>query len=1061
MNKTVIRNLLTGAWALLFAFATAAFGQGVTSSNISGIVSDAAGKPISGAIVTVVYAPTNSTTTTTTNTAGRYSFTGLRVGGPYVVSATANGEKSNERTDINLDLSQTFQADLSVGTEAEIVKMEAFVTHADSNVLFDSFVTGSGTDLSQARIDAVPTIARALNEYAKLDPRIVITDRSNGETSALGQNGRYNSIMIDGIRSNDTFGLTSNGLPSQSNPISIDTIEAFNIETSPYDVAQSGFTGAAINAVTKSGTNEYHGMIKYLWTNQRIRAKNEDPTNINYGKREVFSENTMVATLGGPIIKDKLFFFGSYETFKRLDPVTNPGFQPTDAAVQTIVTALKAYNYDPGVLTNSGNAEKKDHKVLAKIDWNISDAQRLSVRYNKTKGTQPIFQDFSSTSAISFSNHWYTNQQIDTNYVATLFSNWTPNFKTETKVAFSTYQTDRSPNGPAFPQIVIAGVPSTAGGTATGYAFVGWENSTQLNHLLVKDNNYTFTGTYLLDNHTISFGVDYEYNHFYNAFAQGVDGTYGTSATTSLYGFNYSALSASGISGGTLNYTYQYSPTGGSLAADWKYTNPALFLQDQWHVNSRLTVTAGLRLDTFTSDKPGYNAALSNYAWPMLGGQTVSNTNSIDGSKNLAPRVSFNLALDEDRTTQLRGGIGVFQGKGPGVWLSNNFSNNGLLIAQATKATLATNGITTITFQPDPTKQIYSPSQPTYAVNLMQNGFKLPSALKGNLSVDRKLPWMGLIATLSYDQTKNMENYYYEDINLKPIGTLPDGRTLYGGNGNRVNPSFTNVFLMKDTKKGNAYNYTAELKKPYKNHWFGTVSYTYGRATDVSPITSSTAGSNFGARMATDSNSEELATSNYQVKHRFSASVSRDFNYFKGFKTTLGFYYEARSGRPYSYVFSSDINGDAANQNNDLFYVPTGPSDPKVRFTTQAQSDAFFAWLNGVSDLKKYAGSIVPRNSATSKWIHQLDFNLRQEIPIWGNVKAELFYDIYNLTNLLNSHWGRYTQIGFPYNYFVSAATYDPVANQYVYNFTGTPRGQTLDNTLSRWQMQAGVSLKF
>ena len=1055
MKKPAFRNYFIGAFALLSMLATMAFGQGVASSNISGGVSDAAGKPVSGATVTVVYAPTNSTDTTTTNASGRYSFQGLRVGGPYIVSAAANGQKSKERTDINLELSQTFQADLAVGTEAEIVKMEAFVTHADSNTLFDSFVTGSSTDLSQMRIAAVPTISRALNEYARLDPRIVITDRTNGETSALGQNGRYNSIQIDGVRSNDVFGLTSNGLPSQGNPISIDTIEAFNIETSPYDVSRSGFTGASISAVTKSGTNEFHGAVKYLWTNQNLRAKNEDPTNINYGKRETFNEKTLVATLGGPILKDKLFFFASYEKYSRQDPVPSPGFQPTDTAIQAIITALKAYNYDPGVLSNSGNQEKKDYKILAKIDWNITSAQRLSVRFNKTVGEQPIFQDFTSSNAISFSNHWYKNHQKDTNYVATLYSNWTPNFKTEAKLALSEYKTDRDPAGGIFPQVVIGSVPSAAGGTGT--VFVGNENSTQLNHLKVNNNNYTFTGTYLLNDHTLSFGADYEHNKFYNAFAQGVIGTYGTGS--SAIGFNYSALSATGISGSATNYSYQYSPTGGSLAADWQFSNPALFVQDQWHVNSRLTVTGGLRFDTFTSDKPGYNPAFSTYAWPTFGGKTINNTNSFDGAKLLAPRLSFNYALDSDRKTQLRGGIGVFQGKGPGVWISNNFSNNGLLIAQTTQATLKTDGVTTIPFQADPNKQLKGASLPTFAVNAMQEGFKLPSALKANLSLDRKLPWWGLTATLSYDQTKTLENYYYIDLNMAPAGALPDGRIRYSG---RINPGFTNVFLMKNTKLGNAYNYTAEIKKPWKNHWFGTFSYTYGSSKDVSPVTSSTAGSNFGARMAVNPNSQELATSNYQVKHRFAVNLSRELNYFKNFKTTAGFYYEARSGRPYSYVFNSDVNGDGANQSNDLFYVPTGPTDPKVRFTNQAQSDAFFTWLNGVNDLKKYAGSIVPRNSAVSKWIHQLDFNLRQEIPVWGNVKAELFYDIYNLTNLLNSHWGRYTQIGFPYNYFVTTgATYDAVANQYVYSFANAPRGQTLDNTLTRWQMQMGISLKF
>ncbi len=1055
MKKTAIKYLLSCLLAVSSVLAPTVLGQGVASSTISGTVLDASGKPLVGALVTAVHGPTNSSVTTLTNASGRYNLPGLRVGGPYIVSATANGVKTKELTDVNLELSQVYTADLAVEGAGEVVKMQAFIATAGADALFDSYVTGSGTDLGQRRIDATPTISRALTDFARLDPRVTITDKTNGELSVSGQNGRYNSIQIDGVRSNDVFGLTSNGLPSQGNPISMDTIEAFNVEVSPYDITRSGFTGASINAVTKSGTNEFHGSLQYIWTNQNMRAKNEDPTNVNYGLRERFSEKTMAATLGGPIIKDKLFFFGSYEKYTRTDPVPTPGFQPSDAAVAQILSAFKAYNYDPGVLTNSGNQEKKDNKILAKLDWNISDAQRLSVRYNRTVGEQPIFQDFTTSNAISFSNHWYVNHQKDTNYVATLYSNWSPNFKTETKAAFSIYQTDRTPNGTIFPQVIIGSVPNAAG-TGTGSVFIGTENSTQLNHLKVNNNNYTFTGTYLLNDHTITFGADYETNHFWNAFAQGIDGAYGTS--TSATGFAYSALSATGISGIATNYSYSYSPTGGSLAADWGYQNPALFVQDQWHFNSRLTITAGLRLDMFSSDKPGYNAALSNYAWPTAGGRTINNSNSFDGQKLVAPRVSFNYAIDSDRKTQLRGGIGVFQGKGPGVWISNNFSNNGALIAQSTKATLATSGITNITFSADPTKQYSSTAAPTYAVNMMDDNFKLPSAMKMNLAVDRKLPWGGLVATLGYDETKTLENYYYQDLNLLPVGTLPDGRVRYSG---RVNPGYTNVFLMKDTKKGDAYNFTTEIKKPWKNHWFGTFSYTYGSATDVSPVTSSTAGSNYGARMAFNPNDDQLGISNYQVKHRFVVNASRELTFFKNYRTTASLFYEARSGRPYSYVFSSDVNADTANQSNDLFYVPNGPSDPKVRFTTQAQSDAFFAWLSGMSDLKGYAGSVVPRNSATSKWIHQLDFNLSQEIPIWGNTKGEFRFDILNLGNLINSHWGRFNQIGFPYNYFVNSATYDAVANQYVYNYTGTPRGQLLDNTLTRWQMQATVRIKF
>ncbi len=1062
MKKSVTKYLLSCLFALSTLLAPSVWGQSVASSTISGVVLDATGKSVSGALVSVLHVPTNSTTTTVTNAAGRYNVPGLRVGGPYTVSATANGVKTNELTDVNLDLSQVYQADLSIGS-GEVVKMDAFVATADSNTLFDSYTTGSGTELNQRAVQAVTTISRSITDYVRLDPRVVITDKTNGETSANGQNGRYNSIQIDGVRSNDVFGLTSNGLPSQSNPISIDTIDAFNLEVTPFDITRSGFTGASFNAVTKSGTNEFHGSAQYIWTNQNMRAKNEDATNVNYGKRESFSEKTLSATLGGPIIRDKLFFFASYEKYSRLDPVATPGFQPTDAAISAIASAFKAYNYDIGTLSNSGNAEKKDSKVLAKIDWNISSSQRLSVRYNKTKGEQPIFQDFTSFNSISFSNHWYKNEQKDTNYVATLFSNWSPNFKTELKTAFSEYKTDRTSNGTIFPQVVIGLVPSTAGAAATGTVFVGTENSTQLNHLKVNNNNYTFTGTYLLNDHTLTFGADYENNKFYNAFAQGVDGTYGTGSAT--LGFNFSALSATGISGGAINYSYQYSPTNGSLAADWGFTNPALFIQDQWHINNRLTVTAGLRLDTFTSDKPGYNAAFSTYAWSTLGGKTLANNNSFDGNKLFAPRVSFNYAIDSERKTQVHGGVGVFQGKGPGVWLSNNFSNNGLLIAQTTQATLRTDGVNVIPFQPDPTKQLKGATSPTFAVNAMDNGFKLPSALKLTLAVDRKLPWMGLIGTLSYDETRTLENYYYQDINLLPVGVLPDGRARYNG---RVNPRFTNVYLIKNTKKGDAYNITTEIKKPWRNHWSANFAYTRGSSHDVSPVTSSTAQSNFGARMVYNTNDDQLGISNYQVKHRFITSASRELVFFKNYRTTVSAFYEARSGRPYSYVSSGDVNGDTANQSNDLFYVPTGPSDPKVRFgaagstvNNQAQSDAFFGWLRGMTDLQKYSGGVAPRNIGTSKWIHQLDANVSQEVPIWGKLKGELRFDIFNLGNLLNSHWGRHNQVGFPYNFIVTPATYDSAANQYVYNYNGPTKQQTLDSTLTRWQIQTTLRIRF
>lgn len=1051
MQKSVLKYLLTAVIAVGLAVASSAYGQGLTSSSLSGVVNDNSGKPVSGATVVAFYAPTNSSKTTTTNTAGRFLIQGLRVGGPYTVSVNANGFKPASHQDISLALSQVYETDFALEAAAsDVVKMDAYVTTADaSNALFDASITGSGTQISQERIQSVATVARSLNEYARLDPRVVITDRTNGETSAGGQNGRYNSIQIDGVRSNDVFGLTNSGLPSQNNPISIEWIEAFSVEFSPYDGRQSGFTGASINAVTKSGTNDFHGSIYYIYTDQYMRGRNLDSASSLFNTKEPFKEKTWGAYVGGPLIKDKLFFFLGYEKFSRTELTPTQGFVPTAAAASLITATAQAYGYNPGVLTGSASQEKEDKKVIAKLDWNINSMHRLSVRFNQTDGEQPIFQDFSSTTSTSFSGHWYTNHQKYTSYVASLFSNWTPNFQTEAKFAYSDYKTQRDP-ATVFPQVVITGVPSVDG--RTGAVFIGTERSTQINQLDVKNTNFTLNGTYLWNDHTFTVGGDFEKNKFYNAFLQDALGSYGTSSSAG--GFSYAQLGGSaGFIGNPANYSFQYSPSGGSIAADWGYNNPAFFVQDSWAVTPRLTLLGALRFDYYTSDKPAYNATFST----AFG---VRNDNSIDGLRAFAPRFAFNYALDSEKKTQLRGGLGVFQGRAPGVWMSNNYSANGITTAQSTQATLAAGGVTNIPFVAAQSAQ-YKGGTATYPINLLDNGFKLPSVLKGNIAVDQKLPWYGLIATLEFNETKTLENIWYQDLNLKPDYVLPDGRQHYTG---RINSSYTNVYIAKNTKKGEARQSTIQIQKPWKNHWFASFSYTYGQSSEVSPVTSSTASSNFGGRMVLN-HDDSLARSNYEVRHRFLLNLSKELQLIKNNPTTISLIYEGRSGRPYSFVFSNDANGDGANQSNDLFYVPTGPSDPKVRWANQAQSDAFFNWLSGSEELNKYRGQVVPRNSAFSKSIHQFDIRVTQQLPVWGPFKAELGLNLLNVGNLINSDWGRYSLVGFPYNYFVASGTpsTDSVTGQryYAYAFTSKPRGQLIDNSLSRWQAQVELRLRF
>jgi len=1019
--------------AITLGCASALHAQQETSASLAGVVTDEGRAPIVAARVVVEYGPTATRYLTRTNAKGLFEISGLFVGGPYSIIIEGEGREVLKEERLFLDLGESRQLEftLKLATEAQFIRLEKVEVRASR----ETAGAGVQTTLSREEIENVASMENSLNEYASRDPRVVYVDPDRGELAAAGQNSRYNSLSVDGVRLNDQFGVTANGFPSQGNPLALETIEAIKVEVSPYDVYRGGFTGASMNAVTRSGSNHFRGSAYVYYRDQNMRAEN--PTT---GENDPFRDETYGLTFGGPLWREHLFFFSGYEYARRIEPAPSAGFEPSVAALSRIASTSARYGYDPGALVNPGKQHKQDNKYLAKIDWHINPRHRLSVRFSETVGNQPSFADYSTSGRVSLSGHWYKSEQNLQAWSAQLFSQWSPEFQSEAKVAWHHYESSRVPYS-RFPQVRINGVPSDDG--SEGSVFIGAEESSQVNALSVDNRQAGAAGTWLLGRHRVLFGAEAESSRFENTFLQNAWGSY-TFASVDAYD-----------NGRPSSYTYQYMLPGRTPLVNWGYMMGSAYAQDNWMVTRRLTLAAGLRFDYPVATARPHNNTLVDQTFGRR------NDRTFDGAYVLGPRGSFTFKFDDKNRTHLHGGAGVFQGRAPGVWLSNAYTNDGL--SSAVNTTISS-------FSADPDNQPQgSPSTARQRVDLIDENFHMPTVARGSLDFEHKFAWQNLTFSAEYVYTYTLEGLTYKNINLRRTGTGPDGRAIYGdrtksfglaSNSQYFSSSFTDVYLLTNTSKGEAQHATVSLSRPLRKHWGASIAYTRGSSSDVSSVTSSTAATNFNSRAGIDPNDDRLGTSNYEIRDRVQISLTARFALIKRFDTKIALHYEGRSGRPYSYIFGTDVNGDGADYDNDLFYVPTGREDPKVRWADANQANAFFDYLDSNPSLKRFAGQIVPRGSQRSPYQHRYDLKLTQEIPLRRHVKGELFFDILNLANLLNSDWGRVSAVSFPYGLAVANASYDPQANQYVYRFTGAKQ-PTLQASLSCWQMQAGTRVKF
>lgn len=1033
-----------------------------TSAALSGRVTDPSGAPVAGATVEIVHQPSGSRRTVTTDSEGRFNAAGLRVGGPYTVSSSADGRKPAERTDVFLNLDEVNALTLSLASEQVLEAIE--VTASAASLTFTPDNMGARTNITRAEIESFPSINRQIQDYVRFDPRIVVNDKQRGSISAAGQNERFNNIKIDGVPTNDQFGLNASGLPSLNQPISIDWIEEFNVGISSFDVTQADATGANINAVTKSGGNEISGGVYGVYRNSDM-VSDEPSEFLGFD-----DEWTAGAYVSGPIIEDTLFFFVGYEKFERSSPgpdvTIGSGNTATDvrgltqADLDRIANIARGFGLDPGTAGAVPDRQNEDDKVIAKLDWNINDQHRAMFRYNKTDASELILPNLSTT-AYSFDSNWYTQDIAFENYVAALYSNWTDVFSTEFNVSYSEY--DSAPSYDVRAPQVRVGVNNNGTGV-----FFGTERSRHANILGVDTLTAFFAGDLFLGDHTVRFGFDYEANDVFNLFLQDVFGNYSFNSIADFEARRWATYRLQFPIDGNVN----------SGAANFELATLGVFLQDTWAVNSNLSVTYGLRVDKLIADDvPAANAA----ALTAFG---FDNTVTADGETTVQPRIGFNYTFDTERPTQLRGGVGLFQGSGPLVWLSNTYSNPGVL----TRVIPGQNGTG---FSGDPDNPLIPTGTPPAAlVDILSEDFSQPTVWKMNLAFEHELPWYGLVASAELLRTVVDKGIQYTNLNLgAPTGRLPDGRLTYwttlattgfgsngpaGSNQSRTgrNRAFDNVMLLTNTDKGEATNFTLALEKPFSDDWGAKVAYTFGRSTDTNPGTSSVAFSNYTNRTVFNPNDVEESTSNYETRDRFQGALTKRFRFFDNYSTTFGLFYDGREGRPFSYAFLGDANGDGIN-GNDLFAIPTVGSIAYTTASSAADRAAFERFVQEVEYLADNQGSVAERNAVTSPNINQFDLRVTQELPgFFGDNKAEVFLDIQNIGNLIDKDWGQIDEVVFPYNLQVARFAGVNAAGQVVYDVSGFVNESTGANTFprpgrrdsvgeSRWTLQVGFRYEF
>lgn len=1031
------------------------------------------GAPVAGATVVVVHEPSGTISSVNTDSSGSFSANGLRVGGPYTVEVTADGFDNYKVTDLFLTAGEPARLPLDLGAKSEaandIVVTGTRVAREQS--------TGPITSLTRTEIDGVASVNRDIRDLARRDA-FVTMDLTNSRTiEVAGNNGRLNRFSVDGVQFSDDFGLNNGGLPTSRGPVPYDAIEQFSVKVAPYDVSEGDFQGGAVNVILRSGGNKFKGGAFFTYTDDKLTGSKTRNQNVNLD----FDSKQWGGYLSGPIVKDQLFFMVAYEKTKESDPFDNgvgsgfanqvPGVTEADIANVTTI-AKNVYNYD--TLGLSPNAVEEDEKLVVKLDANLTEKQRASFTFIRNVGTQQFQQNTFTTSpfAVGLTSNGYELQEEVKSGVFQLNSDWADNLSSELRVSRRVYHRDQTPfGGRDFSQFEVCLDPTSVGSATSCNGtriFFGPDVSRHANDLDTRNTSADFTVRYNVGNQAIKGILGWTRVNTYNLFLQRALGDYYFDSLVDFQNRRANRLRFGAA-------VPSLDPT--DAAAQFKTDNWTFGLQDDWDVNPDLQISAGIRADLFTSgDEPPLNPNfLARYGY--------TNKSTFDGKWLFQPRIGFN--WKPSKRLIVRGGTGVFGGGSPDVFVSNSFSNTGLLTnavdinrtnCAASLTCAALNNVDGYTIPGSVNTFVVNGASLSLApTNVIDPDLDIASQWRSSLSVNYEadLGFLGDGWLFGADALYSsvIDGYTWTDIRSVPIGTLPDGRTRYGPiNG----VATTNQdLLMTNSSRGRSIVGVLRFSKKWDLGLSIDGSYTRSNVKDENALTSATAGSLYGNNAFFDPNRASYGRSIYEIKDQWKFGVDYNHAFFGNAKTRVSLFGEYRSGRPYSITFLDrgsgrlPVFGTVGNGGRVLAYIPT-LNDPKVVFAsstvngvtqTAAQAEALFNSIVDREGLGKFRGKVISKNSQTSPDFFKVDLHLSQDIPTsLGESRVRVFADIENVLNMINKNWGSLRQVSFPYTAAIATVECVSVVSnnctQYRYS-----RVEDVNKTLNARQSLYGIRL--
>ncbi|MEX2494733.1 MAG: carboxypeptidase regulatory-like domain-containing protein [Woeseia sp.] len=1054
----------------LVAVPVAAFAQ-ETASSIRGKLVDSDGQPVAGATVVVRDTRTGVVHNYTSNNSGTFFATNLPVGGPYTV--TVEGRQPVEVPSIALGDTYNMTIDVTESME-EITVVGQALEGAD-------VAAGPAATFSSYDIQTSVNFNRDIVDVYSIDPRINLDNEDDGfEVNCGGKHPRFNSVTLDGVSQNDRFGLNSNGYSTAVGmPFPFDAIEQVAVELAPFDVTYGGFSACNINAVTKSGSNEWEGKVFYEYTNDSLRGDSIGGTDEDFSTPS-FNETNIGFSVGGPIIKDKLFVFAAYEESEQPRFLAR-GFAGSGNGAErdflsqaeydrVVSIANNIYGYDPG--GQPGDGVQEVEKYMARVDWSINDRHNLAVIYNYFDGFQDRDSD-GDNDEFEFANHFYVKGAESETATLKLYSQWTDAFSTE--LFYSQNEMNDS-------QVTVG--PKDFGDHQIndgfdGTIYLGADDSRQANALNTESDFLKITGQYLLQDHLITVGYEREeltiFNKFvqhsnggeYDYFDDSVNNPASCALLTAQQRFDDPLCGLSGIDKfelGRPSFIF-YGSGGGTnnpddAAALFSNTLNSLYIQDEFYWDDyNITLVGGLRYDFFeSSDRPTFNQAFTD-------ANGVRNDANIDGLSLLMPRLGFTWDARTDLT--VRGGVGLYSGGNPNVWISNAWSNDGLTNVQLRldnrdgSRSVLDGSIPLTGDRPgfDVPQELFdavAAVTPANAVNrglvLIDPSYKQPREWKFAIGATYDLPWWDIVTDVDYLHTEQQDSAIYVDLSQSVVGQTIIGQPIYDFTNGQDNLMLTNAVA-----DGSSDLFSITLRKDFDWGLDLMAGYAYTDAEDVSPMTSSVAGSNFDNLATNDINNPAAGTSNYVVPHRMTFRASYATEFFGDYTTRATMFAFASEGQPQSYVMGSgDLEGDGFFGRH-LLYVPTGPSDPNVIFDSGFQSAEFFDWVNreGLSP------GLQPRNAQHGEWSRRVDFRIDQEFPTFaGDTRGRLFLKVYNLGNLINDDWGKVNDAQF-FSVQVVNSSVDPATGQYIFeSFSDRTIDDVLENR-TLWSVRLGIEIDF